>query len=144
MRFAALKVPTFRWYRLTSWISSTGDGMEDVIRGILVVQLVGVVAAPFWLGMMVLAHWVPFTLFSLYGGALADRYDNRKVQIVSQLLLMAAAFGVAAATLSGVVTVWWLVALLLVHGFAGAIGGPARPPLLHPTLAPPPPPPPLP
>src|SRR5258708_2792867 len=136
MRFAALKVPTFRWYWLTSWISSTGDGMEDVIRGILVVQLVGVAAAPFWLGMMVLAHWIPFTLFSLYGGALADRYDNRKVQIVSQLLLMAAAFGVAAATLSGVVTVWWLVALLLVHGFAGAIGGPARQTLIHAIVGP--------
>jgi len=136
IRFAALQVPTFRWYWLTSWISSTGDGMEDVIRGILVVQLVGAAAAPFWLGMMVLAHWVPFSLFSLYGGALADRYDNRKVQIVSQLLLMAAAFGVAAATLTGLVTEWWLVGLLLVHGFAGAIGGPARQTLIHAIVGP--------
>ena len=136
IRFAALAVPTFRWYWITSWISSTGDGMEDVIRGILVVQLVGAAAAPFWLGMMVFAHWVPFTLFSLYGGALADRYDNRKVQIVSQLLLMAAAFGVAAATLSGIVTEWWLVGLLLVHGFAGAIGGPARQTLIHAIVGP--------
>jgi MFS family permease len=136
IRFAALQVPTFRWYWVTSWISSTGDGMEDVIRGILVVRLVGIAAAPFWLGMMVLAHWLPFTLFSFYGGALADRYDNRKVQIVSQLLLMAAAFGVAAATLTGVVTEWWLVGLLLVHGFAGAIGGPARQTLIHAIVGP--------
>ena len=136
VRFAALQVPAFRWYWLTSWISSTGDGMEDVIRAVLVVRLVGVAAAPFWLGMMVFAHWAPFTLFSLYGGALADRYDNRKVQIVSQLLLMAAAFGVAAATLIGVVTVWWLVGLLLVHGFAGAIGGPARQTLIHALVGP--------
>jgi MFS family permease len=136
IRFAALQVPTFRWYWLTSWISSTGDGMEDVIRGILVVQLVGVAAAPLWLGMMVLAHWIPFTLFSLYGGTLADRYDNRKVQIVSQLLLMGAAFGVAAATLTSVVTEWWLVGLLLVHGFAGAIGGPARQTLIHAIVGP--------
>jgi MFS family permease len=131
MRFAALQVPTFRWYWLTSWISSTGDGMENVIRGLLVVQLVGIAAAPFWLGMMVFAHWVPFTLFSLYGGALADRYDNRKVQIAAQLLLMTAAFGVAAATLLGAVTVWWIFGLLLVHGFAGAIGGPAQQTLIH-------------
>ena len=136
VRFAALHVPTFRWYWVTSWISSTGDGMEDVIRGILVVQLVGIAAAPFWLGMMVFAHWAPFTLFSLYGGTLADRYDNRKVQIVSQLLLMFAAFGVAAATLSGLVSEWWLVALLLVHGFAGAIGGPARQTLIHAIVGP--------
>ena len=131
IRFAALQVPTFRGYWVTSWISSTGDGMENVIRGLLIVQLVGLSAAPFWLGMMVFAHWIPFTLFSLYGGALADRYDNRKVQIVAQLLLMTAAFGVAAATFTGSVTQWWIFGLLLVHGFAGAIGGPAQQTLIH-------------
>ncbi len=131
IRFAALQVPTFRWYWITSSISSTGDGMENVIRGLLVVQLVGVVAAPLWLGMMVFAHWIPFTLFSLYGGALADRYDNRKVQIVAQVLLMSAAFGAAAVTLTGIVSEWWIFGLLLVHGFAGAIGGPAQQTLIH-------------
>src|SRR5437667_529269 len=136
IRFAALQVPEFRWYWLTSWISSTGDGMENVIRGLLVVQLVGIAAAPFWLGMMVFAHWVPFTVFSLYGGTLADRYDNRKVQIAAQLLLMVAAFGVAAATLSNIVTVWWIFGLLLVHGFAGAIGGPAQQTLIHSMVGP--------
>src|SRR5258708_7525464 len=102
------------------------DGTETVIRGLRSVQLVGRGAAPLWLGMRVFAHWIPFTLFSLYGGALADRYDNRKVQIVAQLLLMTAAFGVAFATLTGVVTVWWIFGMLLVHGLAGAIGGPAH------------------
>src|SRR2546430_3141135 len=131
IRFAALQVREFRWYWLTSWISSTGDGMGNVIRGLLVVQLVGIAAAPFWLGMMVFAHWVPFTVFSLYGGTLADRYDNRKVQIAAQLLLMVAAFGVAAVTLTGIVTEWWIFGLLLVHGFAGAIGGPAQQTLIH-------------
>jgi MFS family permease len=129
-RFAALEVPTFRWYWVASWISSTGDGMENVIRNVLVVQLAGA-AAPFWLGMMVFAHWLPFTLFSLYGGVLADRYDNRKVQIVAQILLMCAAFGVAWATLGGFVTTWWIFGLLLLHGFAGAIGNPAQQTLIH-------------
>ena len=128
--FAALAVPKFRWYLITSWISGTGDGMENVIRNVLVVQLAGD-AAPFWLGMMVFAHWVPFTLFSLYGGVLADRYDNRSVQIAAQLILMAAALGVAWATLAGVVTLWWMFGLLLVHGFAGSIGYPAQQTLIH-------------
>src|SRR2546430_12348119 len=136
IRFAALQVREFRWYWLTSWISSTGDGMGNVIRGLLVVQLVGIAAAPFWLGMMVFAHWVPFTVFSLYGGTLADRYDNRKVQIVAQLLLMTAALGVAIATLSGFVTVWWIFGLLLIHGFAGAIGNPAQQTLIHAMVGP--------
>src|SRR3989442_4108441 len=105
--------------------------MENVIRNLLILQLVGKDAAAFWLGMMVFAHWVPFTAFSLYGGTLADRYDNRKIQIVTQLLLMAAATGTAVATLGGFVTVWWLFGLLLLHGFAGAIGIPAPQTLIH-------------
>ncbi len=135
VRFAALEVPVFRGYWVASWISSTGDGMENVIRNVLVVQLAGA-AAPFWLGMMVFAHWVPFTLFSLYGGVLADRYDNRKVQIVAQLLLMTAAVCVAVATLTHIVTVWWIFGLLLLHGFAGAIGNPAQQTLIHAMVGP--------
>src|SRR6266513_5004417 len=135
IRFEALAVPTFRWYWIFSGISSTGDRMENVIRNVLVYQLAGA-AAPFWLGMMVFAHWVPFTFFSLYGGVLADRYDNRKVQLVSQIVLMIAAFLVAWATLAGFVTTWWLFGLLLLHGFAGAIGGPAQQTLIHSMVGP--------
>lgn len=109
--------------------------MENVIRNVLVYQLAGA-SAPFWLGMMVFAHWVPFTFFSLYGGVLADRYDNRKVQLVAQLLLMAAALGVAWATLAGFVTTWWIFGFLLLHGFAGAIGGPAQQTLIHSMVGP--------
>ncbi len=135
LRFSALDVPVFRWYWVASWISSTGDGMEHVILNVLVVQLAGA-AAPFWLGMMVFAHWVPFTLFSLYGGVLADRYDNRKVQIGAQLLLMTAAVGVASATLANFVTTWWIFGLLLLHGFAGAMGNPAQQMLIHAMVGP--------
>jgi len=135
IRFEALSVPTFRWYWIFSWVSSTGDGMENVIRNVLVYQLAGP-TAPFWLGMMVFAHWVPFTFFSLYGGVLADRYDNRKVQIVAQLLLMTAAIAIAIVTIGGVVTTWWLFGLLLLHGFAGAIGGPAQQTLIHSMVGP--------
>src|SRR6266540_159149 len=35
------------------------------------------------------------------------------------------------ATLSNIVTVWWIFGLLLVHGFAGAIGNPAQQTLIH-------------
>lgn len=132
-RFAALQVPTFRWYWAASAISITGDGMENILRNWLVWELT---RSPLWLGMMVFAHWIPFTLFSLYGGVLADRYDNRKVQIVAQLLLLAAALGVAIATLAGFVTEWWIFGFLLLHGFAGAIGGPAQQTLVHDMVGP--------
>lgn len=118
----------FRWYWGLSAVSIAGDGMESILRDWLVWELT---RSPFWLGMMVFAHWVPFTFFSLYGGVLADRYDERKVQIAVQLLLLCAALGVAIATLAGFVTEWWIFGFLLVHGFAGAIGNPAQQTLIH-------------
>lgn len=127
---AAFRVPLYRWYFGASWVSLSGDGMETVIRNLLVLQLAGDQAA-FWLGMMVFAHWVPFTAFSLYGGTLADRYDVRKVQLTAQLLLFAAGLGVALITIAGLVTVWWIFGFLLLHGFAGAIGNPAQQTLVH-------------
>jgi len=130
LRFSAFEVPLYRWYFTASWISSAGDGMETVIRNLLVLRLAGDQAA-FWLGMMVLAHWIPFTVFSLYGGTLADRYDLRKVQLVAQALLFSAGLGVALVTIAGLVTVWWIFGFLLLHGFAGAIGNPAQQTLVH-------------
>ena len=130
LRFSAFEVPLYRQYFVASWISSAGDGMETVIRSLLVLRLAGDQAA-FWLGMMVLAHWIPFTVFSLYGGTLADRYDLRKLQLVAQALLFAAGLGVALVTIAGLVTVWWIFGFLLLHGFAGAIGNPAQQTLVH-------------
>ena len=127
-RFAALSIPQFRTYWIASAISITGDGMENVIRNWLVWTITG---SPLWLGMMVFAHWVPYTFFSLYGGVLADRHDNRKLQLVAQTLLLTAALGVAVATLGGFVTEWWIFGWLLLHGFAGAIGNPAQQTLIH-------------
>src|SRR5205085_10683998 len=49
---------------------------------------------------------------------------------------MSAAIGVAWATLSGIVTTWWIFGILLLNGFAGAIGGPAQQTLIHSMVGP--------
>lgn len=128
VHFAALGVPQFRWYWLASGLSTTGDAMENVLRNWLIWQLTG---SPLWLGLMVFAHWVPYAVLSLWSGVLADRYDNRKLQILAQSLLGVAALGVAIATLAGFVTPWWIFGLLLLHGVAGSIGAPAQQTLVH-------------
>src|SRR5256886_8490685 len=49
---------------------------------------------------------------------------------------MTAAIAIAIVTIGGVVTTWWLFGLLLLHGFAGAIGGPAQQTLIHSMVGP--------
>ena len=44
-------------------------------------------------GFAVLSHWLPFLLFSVYSGALADRFDPRRLIQIGMLLFMAASLG---------------------------------------------------
>jgi MFS family permease len=87
--------------------------------------------SPALTGFEVLSHWLPFLLLSPYFGALADRYDCRKLIAGAQVLFMAvsAAWGVLFAT--GTLTVWNACVLLILHGMAGALWGPAEQLLLE-------------
>src|SRR3989304_3600598 len=69
-RFPALTVPHFRLYAATALLSMAADNIEHVIAYWVIWQLTH---SPFWLGYAVVAHWLPFTLFSFYSGSLADR-----------------------------------------------------------------------
>ena len=75
-------------------------------------------------GFEVISHWLPFLLLSPYFGALADRYDCRKLIQGSQALFMAVslAWGILFAT--GTLTVWDACVLLVLHGMAGALWAP--------------------
>jgi MFS family permease len=82
-------------------------------------------------GFQVISHWVPFLLFSVYFGALADRYDCRRVIQAAQVLFMlvSAAWGVL--FLTGSLHVWEACLLLVLHGLAGALWGPGEQLMLH-------------
>jgi MFS family permease len=74
---------------------------------------------------------VPFLLFSVYFGSLADRYDCRRVIQVAQVLFMvvSAAWGVL--FLTGSLQIWMACVLLVLHGLAGSLWGPGEQLMLH-------------
>ena len=79
----------------------------------------------------VLAHWLPFLLFSLYSGALADRFDPRRLIQVGMAFFMLASLGWAVLFLTGALEMWHAAALLVVHGFAGVLWTPAQQLFIH-------------
>ena len=77
-------------------------------------------------GIAILTHWLPFLLFSVYSGALADRFDKRRLIQLAMLLFIVASLGWAVLFLTDWVEEWHAVVLLTIHGMAGVLWGPAR------------------
>src|SRR3989442_48628 len=113
----------FRLYWTGSFVSNFGTWMQSVAQGYLVYQLTG---STFMLGMVGFAQSVPFLFFALFGGVLADRFERRRLMVVTQSALMLLAFLLAYLTLSGRVTVWMVLAIALANGVVNAFNVPVR------------------
>src|SRR3989441_8842551 len=87
-------------------------------------------------GFAVISHWVPYLIFSVYAGALADRFDCRRLIQVAQGLLMLASLAWGALFLTGTLRAWHAAALLIVHGMAGVIASPPIQLIVHDIVGP--------
>src|SRR5262245_21640612 len=127
-RFAALHVRDYRRYFAWGLIAMTADNIEHVISYWVIFQAFH---SPALAGFAVISHWVPFLLFSVYAGALADRHDCRKLIQAGQILFMVASLAWGLLFLTGTLRMWHAVAILLIHGAAGVTGAPASQLIIH-------------
>jgi len=121
-------VPDYRRYFAWSLIAMTADNIEHVISYWVIFQAFH---SPALAGFAVISHWVPFLLFSVYAGALADRHDCRKLVQAGQILFMVASLSWGLLFLTGALRMWHAVVILLIHGAAGVTGAPATQLIIH-------------
>ena len=126
--FAALRHPRFRAYFLGSALAMMADSIEHVISYWIIFQKF---QSPALGGFAVLAHWLPFLLFSVYSGALADRYDPRRIIQIGMALFMSVSLGWGLLFLTDALEMWHAAALLVLHGFAGVFWSPAAQVFIH-------------
>jgi MFS family permease len=131
--FGALRHVDYRRYFAGSVLSMMADNIEHVISYWVIFQAFH---SPALAGFAVISHWVPFLLFSVWAGSLADRFDCRKLIQASQGLFMLASFGWAVLTLTGTLAMWHAVVLLIVHGMAGVVAAPAAQLIIHDMVGP--------
>lgn len=122
-RFSALRNPDCRIYLIGGMLSMMADNVEHVITYWLLWQKFH---SPALAGFEVISHWVPFLLFSVYAGGLADRYDCRRVIQVAQVMFMLVSVCWGLLFLTDTLRVWNACLLLVVHGLAGTLWGPAE------------------
>lgn len=77
-------------------------------------------------GLLGLCALVPLVVFGLYGGAVVDRYDRRRVALVSGLVGWVAVLGLLGQALVGNAHVELLYVLVAVESAANAVTSPAR------------------
>ncbi len=89
-------------------MSNLGDGIFWIALPLLAVSLTD---SPALVAGVTIASRLPWLLFALVAGALADRLDRRRTMILVQLGRVALLGGFAAAILAGQATIWLLYAV---------------------------------
>jgi MFS family permease len=128
LAFAALHHKDFRSYFWTTALAMMADSIEHVISYWLLYQKFH---SPVLAGFAVLSHWTPFLLFAVYFGAMADRYDCRKVIQVAQIMYMGVSAAWAFLFWTDTIELWHACVLLVIHGMAGVLWGPGSQLLIH-------------
>jgi MFS family permease len=126
--FAALHNKDFRYYFVGTALAMMADNIEHVISYWLLYQKF---KSPVLAGFAVLSHWMPFLLFAVYFGALADRFDCRKVIQVAQIMYMGVSAAWAFLFYTDTIQLWHACVLLMIHGMAGVLWGPGSQLLIH-------------
>jgi MFS family permease len=116
--FAAMRHPGFRAQFLTFIVAMMADNIEHVISYWVVFRKF---ESPALAGFAVVSHWLPFLMFSVAAGALADRFDPRRIIQCGMALFITASLGWGYFFVTDSLQMWHAMVLLVIHGCAGVL-----------------------
>lgn len=127
--FKSLGYPAFRlfFYAMLGHMMSTN--MQILVRSLLIYRLTGSAAI---LGAMSFAHFLPLVFVSPFGGAIADRFQKKRIILFGELILAFVALSVGLSLSLGYLkaehsySIWILVAASILQGSAVGLTMPSR------------------
>ena len=131
-RLVVLRHPDLRRYLSARFIVSVATQVQTVAVGWQIFVATG---DPFDLGLVALSQFLPFIVLILPAGHVADRYDRRRVQLLTYALLAACAALLLWLSISGVRDTAPVLGVMAIFGVARAFNQPTAQALL-PNLAP--------
>lgn len=123
--FRSLNVRNYRVWFVGALISNVGAWMQATAQNWVVLTELSDTNA-IAVGVTMALQFGPQLLLVPFSGAIADRFDRRKVLMVTQSLLMLLALGLGLLLISGVAELWHLYAFALALGVVNAFDTPAR------------------
>ena len=125
-RFAARLGPfrhrPFAVYWAGGLLSNLGTWLQTVAGSIFVYQLTG---SAFAVGLLNFAGFLPIFLFSILGGVVSDRFDRRRIVILTHVLSGFMAGGLAVVTFLGLASEVHLIVVFFALNTAYAIAKPS-------------------
>ena len=119
----AFQYPNFRLFFYGQSLSLVGTWIQQIAMAWLVYRLTG---SAFLLGLAAFAGQFPIFLLAPLGGVWADRFDRRKLLVVTQALAMAQALALALLTHTGLIQVWHIIVMAAALGVIMAVDTPLR------------------
>lgn len=123
-RWGAFSYPNYRRY----WISMVARVFGLQFRFIGQAWLVSVVLdrSPIWLGIVGLASALPTILLSVPAGIVADRFDTRRILVLSQSATAVLTVLMATLIVTGTANIWIVIVWGVAVGALAALANPAQ------------------
>ncbi len=120
--FPAMQSRNYQLYFFGQLVSMIGTWLQIVAEGWLVYQLTH---SAFYVGLDAAAATIPSLFLSLFGGVIVDKFPKRTILFFTQTAAMILAFALGVMTLTGTITVWWIILLAFLLGVVNAVNTPA-------------------
>jgi MFS family permease len=122
-RFGALRHRDFRLYWIGHVISVSGQHMLWMVQPWLIYEISG---SKVFLGVNALAQAIPATALVLIGGAIADKFDQRKLLIGVQASYIVLLSALVVLALTEILSVWHIFVISFLHSGFSSFESPAR------------------
>lgn len=105
----------FRWLLATSWTSNIGDGIAIAAAPLLIASMT---SSPILVASGSVLMFLPWLIFGLHAGAIADRFDRRRLIMVANSSRGIVVVALVAFLISGVANIWIVLACSFLYGLA--------------------------
>lgn len=105
----------FRWLLASSWTSNIGDGIALAAAPLLMASMT---SSPLIVAAGPILQYLPWLLFGLHAGAIADRFDRRRLVMLANAGRAIVLAALCIFLITGTANIWIVLAVAFVYGTA--------------------------
>lgn len=105
----------FRWLLASSWTSNIGDGVALAAAPLLIASMT---SSPILVASGAILQFLPWLLFGLHAGAIADRFDRRRLVMFANAARAVVLAALCLFLVTGSANIWIVLAVAFLYGTA--------------------------